>query len=143
LILGVYRTRQEVRAKIEQRLDVRLNEGMLEEVQRLHDNGTKWERLESFGLEYRYAAQHLQGKISFGEMRSTLLAKICQFAKRQDSWFRKMEREGYRIFWFRPEETDCAFSLCQKFLHGQQLPDPAMKLSETLYGKQTTKGKNS
>ena len=136
LLMGVMRPRSEVRRNIEIRLDERLDQGMLNEAIRLHDEmGVSWETLEFFGLEYRYMALHLQGKISFDEMRSTLLNKIRQFAKRQDSWFRKMEREGYTIYWFRPDQVDDAENLCRRFLAGEELEEPTLKLSDINWGK--------
>lgn len=136
LVLGLYRDRAEVRSRIERRLDARLNgmENMIAETERLHADGISWERLESFGLEYRESALFLQGRVSYDKMRESLLAKIRQFAKRQDSWFRKLEREGVDIHWFRPEEAENALALCRDFLAGRDLPVPAFRLSETYYG---------
>jgi len=138
LVMGVLRNRSELHQRIERRLDERLANGMLDEAVRLHDEqGVSWERLEFFGLEYRYMALHLQGKLSFREMRDRLLVKIRQFAKRQDSWFRNMERNGIRIHWFRPEEFESALSLTRRFLAGESLPEPQFKLSETFYGRRS------
>ena len=72
---------------------------MIEEVQRLHDSGVPWERLDEMGLEYRYVSLYLQGKLTYEEMFKTLNVRIHQFAKRQDTWFRGMERRGIRIHW--------------------------------------------
>lgn len=136
LLMGVIRSRSEVRRNIEIRLDERLEQGMLKEAVYLHDEmGVSWETLEFFGLEYRYMALHLQGKISFDEMRDTLLNKIRQFAKRQDSWFRKMEREGYTIYWFRPDQVEEAEQLSRRFLAGEELEEPALKLADIDWGK--------
>ena len=135
LVLGTLRSRQELHTRIEKRLYERLELGMLEEAKRLHDQGVTYERMEFFGLEYRYMALHLQGKLSYEEMCSTLLARIRQFAKRQDSWFRNMERNGIGIYWFPPEDTAPALALAEKFLAGMPLEEPAFKLSETFYGK--------
>ena len=134
LVIGVLRSRSELHRRIEQRLDERLAHGMLEEAVRLHEQGVSWERLEFFGLEYRYMALHLQGKLTFQEMRDQLLIKIRQFAKRQDSWFRNMERNGIKIYWFKPEDFSGALELTESFLAGETLPEPAFKLSETFYG---------
>jgi tRNA dimethylallyltransferase len=93
-------TRTEVRERIKIRLEQRLeNEGLIEEVQNLHRRGVPYSELEWFGLEYRYIAQFLAGKISENEMREVLLNRIRQFAKRQDIWFRKLQREGHHIQW--------------------------------------------
>lgn len=135
LVIGVLRDRQEVHRRIEERLDARLNAGMLDEARYLHDvRGISWERLEFFGLEYRYMALHLQGKLTYREMRDQLLIKIRQFAKRQDSWFRNMERNGVPIYWYRPDAFDGALALCRDFLAGKELPEPGFRLSETFYG---------
>ena len=72
---------------------------MIEEVQRLHDSGIPWERLDEMGLEYRYVSLYLQGKLSYDDMFKTLNIRIHQFAKRQDTWFRGMERRGITIHW--------------------------------------------
>ena len=116
LVLGLRRPREEIHRRIERRLDERLNSGMIEEVQTLHQNGVSWEKLESFGLEYREVSRYLKGEMEYPEMRSHLLAKIRQFAKRQDTWFRKMEREGVAIRWLAPEAIDEAENLCREFL---------------------------
>ena len=139
LVLGTLRTRAELHRRIEQRLDARLANGMLDEAVRLHEQGVSWERLEFFGLEYRYMALHLQGKLTFQEMRDQLLIKIRQFAKRQDSWFRNMERNGIPIYWFSPDNFEAALSLTRQFLAGQPLPGPEFRLSETFYGPRSQK----
>ncbi len=134
LVLGILRSRAELHQRIEVRLDARLKEGMLDEAVRLHEQGVSWERMEFFGLEYRYMALHLQGKMSLQEMRDTLLARIRQFAKRQDSWFRYMERKGVDIHWFRPDQFEEALETVRKFLRGKPVEKPAFRLSETFYG---------
>jgi len=136
LVMGVFRERHEIRSRIEQRLDERLEQqNMLDEACRLHDEcGVSWERLEFFGLEYREMALHLQGKISYQEMRDSLLTKIHRFAKRQDSWFRKFERDGIPIHWFKPDEVDAAASLSQDFLNGMPLDPPKFRLADKFYG---------
>lgn len=117
LVLGAYRPRPEIHKRIELRLDERLAHGMLEEIRDLHGKrNVSWEKLESFGLEYREVSRYLQGKTEYREMRDQLLVKIRQFAKRQDTWFRKMEREGVEIQWLPPGELDRAEQLCRDFL---------------------------
>ena len=142
--MGVFRSRDEIRRRIELRLDQRLKEGMLEETKFLHEEKkVSFARLESFGLEYKYTALFLQGKLSFEEMRGELLCRIRQFAKRQDSWFRHLERKGIPIYWFVPEkEWEAAVSLGEKFFAGEALPAPERKLSAIFYGKVTSIGKN-
>lgn len=124
LVLGALRPRPEIHRRIEARLDERLAHGMLDEIQNLHDeHQVSWEKLESFGLEYREVSRYLRGMMEFGEMRNHLLAKIRQFAKRQDTWFRKMQKEGVEIHWLPPEDLDSAERLCREFLNAKSGQD--------------------
>jgi tRNA dimethylallyltransferase len=111
LVVGIRCERNDLRRKITLRLQARLDAGMIEEVQRLHDRGIAWERLESFGLEYRYISLYLRQKLSQTEMFLTLNTRIHQFAKRQETWFRKMERNGVRIHWIEGADEDAALGL--------------------------------
>jgi tRNA dimethylallyltransferase len=115
------------------RMDARFEEGMIDEVRRLRENGVTWERLESFGLEYREIARHLQGKTSREEMHELLLNSIRQFAKRQDIFFRKMEREGVVIHWLPEGNPDQAAELCRKHLAGIPLPPPEFRMCDIHY----------
>lgn len=135
LVLGVYYPRNTVRQRIEERLDARFAMGMINEVQQLHDQyHVSWERLEFFGLEYREIALYLQGKCDFDTMRSTLLNKIRQFAKRQDIFFRKLEREGVIIHWLPgAEAVQRAEELIQKFLDNSPLPPPEIQMMNINY----------
>ena len=134
LTLGVYYPRETVRRRIAERLDARFDAGMIEEVRRLHDaRGVSWERLESFGLEYREIARFLQGQTTEAEMRTLLLNSIRQFAKRQDIFFRKMEREGVAIHWLKAGDPAAAAALCRKFLANEPLPPPAFRMLEIHY----------
>jgi tRNA dimethylallyltransferase len=99
LVIGVRRDRAVTRERITKRLRERLGRGMIEEVQCLHDTGISWARLDEMGLEYRYVSLYLQGKLTYEEMFKTLNIRIHQFAKRQDTWFRGMERRGITINW--------------------------------------------
>ena len=72
---------------------------MIEEVAGLHAAGLSWLRLESFGLEYRFISEYLQQRLTFDEMKNRLNIAIHQFAKRQETWFRRMERKGVQINW--------------------------------------------
>ncbi|MDD2403854.1 MAG: tRNA (adenosine(37)-N6)-dimethylallyltransferase MiaA [Victivallaceae bacterium] len=135
LVIGVYFTRSEIRKRIETRLDRRLAAGMIEEVADLHEKcGVSWERLEMFGLEYRAIAEYLQKKISFDDMRSSLLNRIRQFAKRQDIWFRKMERSGIVIHWIVNGNFEQSAALVDDFLHDRPLPEPEIRLDDIRYG---------
>ncbi|MBR2439733.1 MAG: tRNA (adenosine(37)-N6)-dimethylallyltransferase MiaA [Lentisphaeria bacterium] len=128
LIIGAFRPRAEVRDRIEKRLDERLDQGMMDEIRSLHESGVSWERMEAFGLEYRELSAVFSKGVSLQDARNSLLIKIRQFAKRQDTWFRKMEREGLPIYWIPPEEIQKAENLCRKFLSGEELPPPEFQL---------------
>ena len=70
----------------------RLNAGMIEEIKTLHDNGLSWERMESFGLEYRYVSRFLRGLMTRDEMEKRLELEICHYAKRQNVWFKRNKK---------------------------------------------------
>ncbi|MBQ9755486.1 MAG: tRNA dimethylallyltransferase [Lentisphaeria bacterium] len=136
LVIGVLFDRSVVRERIEKRLDTRFEAGMIEEVRKLHDlQGVSYEKLEFFGLEYREIAFYLQGKCSFEEMRQSLLDKIRQFAKRQDIFFRKIERSGQEIFWCREGKEPDPFELVKLFLENRELPPVTFRLADVDYGK--------
>ena len=99
VVFGIQFDRETIRKRITARLKARIREGMIDEVNTLLDSGITIRRLESFGLEYRYATLFLTGKLSYQEMFDRLNIAIHQFAKRQLTWFRKMEREGIEIKW--------------------------------------------
>jgi len=99
LIVGIAIDRELRRAKISQRLKSRLEEGMLEEVQGLLDAGVSPEDLLYYGLEYKYLTLYLLKQITYSEMFERLEIAIHQFAKRQMTWFRGMERRGFKIHW--------------------------------------------
>jgi tRNA dimethylallyltransferase len=134
LVIGVYFLRKEVHKRIEARLGARLESGMIEEVENLHKNGVSWEKLEFFGLEYRFVALYLQGKMPYEEMKEKLLFKIRKFAKSQDIWFRKIEREGTVIHWLEKGDRDEAETLLRGFLDGKRLPEPQIRLKDIHYG---------
>ncbi len=99
VIIGVDIPREERRAKITRRLKVRLEEGMVDEVKALLDEGIPAENLIYYGLEYKFVTEYLTGKTSYDEMFQRLEIAIHQFAKRQMTWFRGMERRGFTIHW--------------------------------------------
>ena len=99
--IGTLVTREERVARIDRRLDERLEEGLVEEVKGLLDSGIPAEDLLWYGLEYKFVTQYILGEISYEEMRILLANAIHQFAKRQMTWFRGMERDGIRIHWVR------------------------------------------
>lgn len=96
---GIRYDRQEIRERITERLDQRLQEGMIEEVESLIKSGVDSEKLKFYGLEYKFVTQYIEGKIDYNEMFTLLNTAIHQFAKRQDTWWRKMEKSGNRIIW--------------------------------------------
>ncbi len=99
LVVGVSVDREERRRRISQRLRERLEHGLVEEVRGLLDRGIASRDLIYYGLEYRYVTMYAIGELSYGEMERSLETAIHQFAKRQMTWFRGMERRGVRIDW--------------------------------------------
>lgn len=119
-IIGTTFDREKIRENIYRRLVERIDEGMIEEVENLHNQGVPYERLEKLGLEYRYCALYLQGKYETrDEMVEKLFISIRQFAKRQETWFRFMEKNGVKINWLPPVQDkqtriDAALRLVEK-----------------------------
>lgn len=99
LIIGVDIDREHRREKISRRLRQRLDDGMVDEVRKLLDKGIPAEDLVYYGLEYKYLTLYVTGKLTYEEMVSQLEIAIHQFAKRQMTWFRGMERRGFEIHW--------------------------------------------
>ncbi len=106
-VIGLCGERDKIRERITRRLQARLQEGMIEEVKSLLDEGVPAERLIRYGLEYKFVTQYLLGELHYGDMVSLLNTAIHQFSKRQMTWFRRMERMGFNIRWVNadlPEE---------------------------------------
>lgn len=101
--IGTLVTREERRARIDRRLDERLEEGMVDEIRALLERGVSADSLIHYGLEYKFVTQYVLGEISYDYMKERLAIAIHQFAKRQMTWFRGMERSGIRIHWTLPE----------------------------------------
>ena len=99
LIIGVGIDREVRREKITKRLKARLNEGMIDEVKKLLASGIPPDDLIYYGLEYKFVTNYLLGKLTFDELFTQLEIAIHQFAKRQMTWFRGMERRGFTIHW--------------------------------------------
>ena len=99
IIIGIDIDRELRREKITRRLKARLEEGMVEEVKALLDEGISADDLIYYGLEYKFVTEYLTGKITYDEMFTRLEIAIHQFAKRQMTWFRGMERRGFKIHW--------------------------------------------
>ena len=103
LNIGIKLEREEIKNRITKRLKERLSNGMIEEVQDLLRKGISSEKLNYFGLEYKFVGQYINGKLNYNDMFQKLNSSIHNFAKRQMTWFRKMEREGVKINWFSPD----------------------------------------
>lgn len=99
LTFGISMERSLVKSKITKRLKERLNEGMIEEVQELIDEGVTIDQLKFLGLEYRFLALYLNKELSYEEMEQKLTIAIHQFSKKQMTWFRRMEKQGHKINW--------------------------------------------
>jgi tRNA dimethylallyltransferase len=99
LIFGIRWEREALRRRITARLRERLDQGMVDEVEKLHAAGVPWEILEFYGLEYRFIARLLKGELNRNDMFQKLNSAIHDFAKRQETWFRRMEKSGIVIHW--------------------------------------------
>ena len=122
LIIGLDIDRDERRAKITRRLRQRLDEGMVDEIRSILNKGVAPEDLIYYGLEYKYVTEHVIGKLSFDEMFRQLEIAIHQFAKRQMTWFRGMERRGFTIHWI-----SASLSMEQKINEIKQLYNDSLK----------------
>jgi tRNA dimethylallyltransferase len=100
IIFGIRFDRLSRRERISQRLVERLDRGMIMEIKSLLNKGVLPEKLINYGLEYKYITEYLEGKTTYEEMFANLETAIHRFAKRQMTWFRKMERKGIKIHWF-------------------------------------------
>ncbi len=116
-VFGIRYERSVLRKRITARLTQRLDQGMIDEVKALQNSGLSWAKLDSFGLEYRYVSQYLQGQITYGEMFEKLNTSIHQFAKRQETWFRRMERKGITINWINGDDYNLLKEGVMKFLN--------------------------
>lgn len=99
LVVGIRWDRPLLRMRITERLKKRIENGLVEEVEGLHQSGISWEKLDYFGLEYRYVGLYLQGLLNKNDMFQKLNTSIHKFAKKQDTWFRRMEKKGTKIHW--------------------------------------------
>ena len=119
LIIGVNIDRELRREKITRRLKARLDEGMIDEIRSLLDSGIPADDLIYYGLEYKYLTEYVIGRMSYNEMFRQLEIAIHQFAKRQMTWFRGMERRGFIINWIdatlpMDEKVDAILRLTEK-----------------------------
>lgn len=120
VVFGILFDRETIRERITERLKTRLESGMADEVRELLSKGLSADQLKFYGLEYRYLTQYVTGELSYDEMFRLLNTAIHQFAKRQMTWFRKMEREGTKIHWIdgelgRPEQLKIAVSILENY----------------------------
>ena len=105
-IIGLTSSVETRRNRIFERLKYRLKEGLIEEVQRLIKQGVTAEMLVFYGLEYKFVVSYLQQEISFDQLQERLYTAICQYAKRQMTFFRKMEKDGVQIHWCTVDQED-------------------------------------
>jgi len=104
-IFGIHYDRKTIRQRITKRLKERLENGMVEEVETLLKKGISPEKFKSYGLEYKFITQYILGEINKDDMLQKLNTAIHRFAKRQMTWFRKMQRDGCKINWIDGELT--------------------------------------
>jgi len=115
LVLGLDFSDEIIKARIIKRIKDRLdNEDMVQEVEDLHKDGLTWERLESFGLEYKFISQYLQEKFDYEIMIDKLSTASYRFAKRQKTWFRRWQKQGQKINWIK--DVAAARKLISQFL---------------------------
>jgi len=112
--IGIKTNIETRRQHISKRLEMRLNNGLIEEVQELLKKGVSHERLNELGLEYKFVSKFLKEEISRDELFTLLRTAIFQFAKRQMTWFRKMEKEGARIHWVEHEGIEKVLSILKE-----------------------------
>jgi len=117
LVLGLYSSRQDNLICIKKRLIERINNGMIDEVEDLIKGGLNINRLKYFGLEYKYIAKYLNNEIDLNTMTSELNTAINRFAKRQMTFFRRMEKRGIKIKWININESINIKSLLTPFLN--------------------------
>ncbi|MCP4133211.1 MAG: tRNA (adenosine(37)-N6)-dimethylallyltransferase MiaA [bacterium] len=108
--------RKELVERIDLRLNDRIKEGMIEEVEELLKKGVAPEKLILFGMEYKYITEYITNKINYTTMIRSLSTAIHRLAKRQMTWFRGMERRGFTIHWIRKGESAAAFEQIEQFL---------------------------
>jgi tRNA dimethylallyltransferase len=116
IVLGIRLERDEIKKRATLRLKQRLDGGMIEEVQDLIKTGLTYEKLNEFGLEYRYISLYLKGELNYNDMFQKLNSAIHNFAKRQMTWYRKMEREGVHINWINGPDYNEAEKIIHKEL---------------------------
>ena len=116
--IGITLPRDEINNRITRRLKKRLSSGMIEEVKSLLDSGISYDKMLFFGLEYKFIAQYLNGELNYNDMFQKLNSAIHSFAKRQMTWFRKMESEGININWVNGPDFNKAKELIERGFAG-------------------------
>ena len=116
LVLGIRIDRPIILSKIKERLNERLEEGMIEEVESLLASGLNFNRLAYFGLEYKFIGQYLSKKIDYDTMKEMLNNAINKFSKRQMTFFRRMEKRGIKINWIDTTDLNEIYMLTNSFL---------------------------
>lgn len=117
IVFGINIERALLKKKITERLKHRLNNGMIEEVKELLTTGVGHDKLKFFGLEYKFISLFLQNQLNYNDMFQKLNSAIYAFAKRQMTWFRKMEKEGIKINWIEGNDFDKAKNLIETSFH--------------------------
>lgn len=118
LTIGIKLEREKIKELITKRLKFRLEHGMIEEVEKLIADGITFDKLEFFGLEYKYIGKYLKHELNYNDMFQKLNSAIHNFAKRQMAWFRKMEREGIKIHWIDGANFDQAEKIIKENYFG-------------------------
>ena len=116
LVLGIKVERSTLLNRIKERLEVRLNKGMIDEVENLLNKGISHERLHTLGLEYRYISAYLSKKIDYKTMQSKLNTAINQFSKRQMTFFRRMEKREININWISINDSKYIYKIIDQYL---------------------------
>lgn len=120
LVIGLADEIEVRREKIKRRLDARLAAGLIEEVQGLTSNGISFEQLIFYGLEYKYVVAYLKDEMNYVTFKERLITAICQYAKRQMTFFRKMEKDGIEIQWLDASQgPDDLKDSALKLIHAQ------------------------
>ena len=115
-VIGIKDDRDVIKKNITERLNHRLQNGMIEEVEALVQSGISYEKLDFFGLEYKFIGQHIKGELNYNDMFQKLNSSIHKFAKRQMTWFRKMEKEGININWVKRGQEEYIYPLIEEYL---------------------------
>jgi tRNA dimethylallyltransferase len=122
LTIGIKLERSEIKSRITSRLKQRLDGGMIDEVENLLSMGISHDKLLFFGLEYKFISLYLRNELNYNDMYQKLNSAIHSFAKRQMTWFRKMEREGIKINWFDGKDYDMVLSFIRERMEKNAKP---------------------